>query len=288
MDLYDRHTVELCRQSEESAKKIDLKDEADKEEAARAKAWAIKMMMYFETGERYLKKDKTIREWMDRDQKRDELYESAQPPEDIRCLICRNRVTPTFKELWTEHEKPDRVLFMFDCINKCLPRRAFFSDGEEWRRKPNLCTRCGTELEESSEDNGEKLITKTTCPVCQYTDVSEKDKESWYSSYDFQSRFNVKSPTLRKWVRQGIVKARTITIYGKGVHMQVYLIEDNKDFLPPKSMTESRGVTTRRDGKDWFTTEPWYRFVDPRIHLKDYRIMDHLRVVDEKEEEERK
>ena len=25
-----------------------------------------------------------------------------------------------------------------DCVNKCMPRRAFFSDGEEWRSKPNL------------------------------------------------------------------------------------------------------------------------------------------------------
>lgn len=39
-----------------------------------------------------------------------------------------------------------------------------------------------------------------------------KNEDAWYSAYDLQSRFNIKSPTLRKWVKAGILKARSITL----------------------------------------------------------------------------
>ncbi len=106
-----------------------------------------------------------------------------------------------------------------------------------------------------------------------------KNKESWYSKYDIESRFNIKGPALRSWIKQGILKARTITRDGKGSHMEVFLIKDNKDTLPPKKMVESQSVKTEKDGQTWFHSEPWYRFVNPHEHLKGYKIMDHLRVV---------
>jgi len=137
------------------------------------------------------------------------------------------------------------------------------------------------------------------CLVCQKAiDEGEipaslaRDKDSWYSAYDLESRFNIKSPTLRKWVRDGIIKARTVSRYGEGVHVQVFLVEDNKDFLPPKKFTESKGVSEVKDGKTWYRSEEWYKFVDPFQHLKGYKIMEHMRVIPAEEmaarEEEKK
>ena len=128
------------------------------------------------------------------------------------------------------------------------------------------------------------------CLVCQKAiDEGEipptvaSDRDSWYTKYDFESLFNVKSQTLRKWVRQGIVKPRDITYYGKGSHYQLFLIEDNKDFLPPKKMLESRRGHTQEEGPANSHMYPWYRFVDPKEYLKGYKIMDHLRVTDGEE-----
>lgn len=175
-DLYDRHTVETCRRTEQSFKnkKTDppLAEGISVEEAKSIKKFALEWYLHMQTGDRYLNKEKTIREWMENDRKKDELYETAQASEDIRCLTCRNRLKPTFKELWSEMDKPDRVLFMYDCPNKCLPRRAFFSDGEEWRTKPRLCLKCDTPLDERADDDGTKLVTTRTCPQCE---PSEKD-----------------------------------------------------------------------------------------------------------------
>jgi hypothetical protein len=396
-DLYDRGTVEHLRRSEKFFNESELPPVDGKklegQKAVDMRSWLKEFSMHFEAGELYLNKEKTIREWMDRDEKRDELYESAQAPEGIRCLTCRNLMKPTFKEFWSELDKPDRIFFMYDCPNNCVPRRAFFSDGEEWRVKPNLCPQCSTKLDQKETNSEEKVITEYTCPKCGYTKTDEfewtkkkeepfdekfaadrdrfcltdeqgrkfqeekfqieqmakfseewkekekardeklkanpkgfhlegagytcficggstpegdnwydeygikclvcqkaiddgeipaslaKDKDSWYSTYDLESRFNIKAPTLRKWIRDGLIKARTVSQYGKGVHVELFLVEDNKDFLPPKKLTESQGVTEEKDGKTWHTTEKWYRFVDPVEHLKGYKIMEHLRVI---------
>ena len=75
------------------------------------------------------------------------------------------------------------------------------------------------------------------CLVCQWAiDHKEipasvaKDEDTWYRKFDFEHYFNVKGPTLGKWIRNGIVKPRTISKYGKGTHTEIFLIKDNKDF----------------------------------------------------------
>ena len=403
-DLYDRYTVEHCRWiekplSEENRKPVEGK-KISKKKLILVENAAKHMILHFQKGERYLNKEKTIREWMDADQAKDDLYENAQAPEDIRCLTCRNRLVPTYKQLWSIGEKGDRVLFMYDCPNKCMPRRAFFSDGEEWRITPNLCPRCKADLDDKVEENEKGLFTTSTCPKCGYmvTDRYEwkhkkeeeidtnfakdrdrfclaeeegkkyqeekwrleglkkfmgeweevekeraemlkanpkgfhledayscaicgqaiprgdnwydkwgikclvcqkaidnkeippaiaKNKNLWYSKYDLESKFGLKTPTLKKWIRDGLIKPRNISHYGEGVHPQIFLLEDNKGFLPPKKLVESRGVTERKDGKDWFTTAGRCRFGDPYKILKGYKIMDHLRVVPAEEMESR-
>ena len=398
IDRYDRHTVERCRKAEkrwsEQKELPPLEGKKLSEEQATAiKKMGTELYLHFETGERYLKKEETIKEWMDADQKKDDLLESAQAPEGIRCLTCRKLVTPTYKQLWTELGKEDRVLFMYDCANNCVPRRSFFSDGQEWRSKANLCPRCSTALDHDSKDDGKKLVTTDTCPKCGYTKTDEiewtykkeeevdedfakdrdrfcltdeegqkyqsekwnlermgkfmeewkeqekawdeklkanpkgfllegrgrhcavcwngdgessswydkwgikcltcqlaidrgeipawvaKHKDGWYSKYDLESRFNLKGPALKKWIKDGIIKARTVTQNGKGVHAEIFLISDNKGFLPPKKLTESRGVTEVKNGETWHRSEEWYKFVDPHEHLKGYKIMDYMRVV---------
>lgn len=403
---YDRHTVEMCRRTEQLFDKDDTPlpktKGVSKKQAERVEAWAKEWYLHMKTGDRYLNKEKTIREWMDADRKRDELMESTEVPEGIRCLSCRNLVKPGFKQLWSDLDKPDRILFMYDCPNKCFPRRAFFSDGEEWRIKPDLCPSCDVPLDHKADDNGKKLVTTRTCPKCKYVETDEyewthkkeevfdanfakdrdrfcltdeqgreyqdekysweqlgklgeewkkedeareeklkanpngfilegvgrncaicgngsredgswydqygikclicqkaidvgeipaslaKNKDSWYSKWDIEHNFNLKTPTIKKWVKDGILKSRTVSHYGQGVHTELFLLEDNKGFLPPKKLLKGRPVKTRKDGKDWYSTQKWYEFQDPFKLLKGYKIMDHMRVVPPEEMKARK
>jgi hypothetical protein len=80
--------VENCRRIEQMWSEKDpqdYKDEKVTEQQVEAiQKYAKELRLHLETGERYLKRASTIREWIDRDTKKDDLYENAQPPEDIR------------------------------------------------------------------------------------------------------------------------------------------------------------------------------------------------------------
>jgi hypothetical protein len=154
------------------------------------------------------------------------------------------------------------------------------------------CAICGQGTHEGDNWYDEYGI---KCLVCQKAiDENEipaylaKDKESWYSKFDLEHSFNLKTQTIRKWIKDDILKARTVSLYGKGVHVQLFLLEDNEGFLPPKKLVESKSVKEKRDGKIWYTTAPWYHFVDPFEHLKGYKIMDYLRIISPEEIAERK
>lgn len=127
------------------------------------------------------------------------------------------------------------------------------------------------------------------CSICQDS-INRKEippslakfKDGWYSKYEIESSFCIKGPTLTSFIKKGILKARTVT-YGEGkrVHVYLFLIKDNKDTLPPKKLVESHMVREdKEDGTTWHRVEPWYRFCNPHEHLKGYKIMDYLKVVE--------
>lgn len=106
-----------------------------------------------------------------------------------------------------------------------------------------------------------------------------KDRDCWYSKDEIRERFNLKNVTINSWIKKGILKARTATRNGKRIHLQLFLIRENIGTLPPKKLTEPHMIYEERDGQMYFYSEPWYRFVDPYKHLKEYKIMDYLQVV---------
>lgn len=108
--------------------------------------------------------------------------------------------------------------------------------------------------------------------------ASTANRETWYSRWDMESEFNAKRPVLRRWVKDGILKQRTVTRNGHE-DVQIFLIEDNKDTLPPKELVKSHSVSERsNDGGTTIHMEPWYRFYDPQKHLTGYKILDHLQM----------
>lgn len=177
-DLYDRHTVEECRRLIRISQKtkyplMDGKKLNPKLESG-MKKMTLELMLYFEKGERYINKEETIQKWMAQDVAKDQLYESAQPPTGIRCLSCRTSMVLLDKDLWSGGlNEPDRVLFMFDCPKGCLPRRAFYDNGEEWKVKRDLCPKCNAELGYEDKSTKEKLISRFFCKGCGYERLDE-------------------------------------------------------------------------------------------------------------------
>lgn len=104
-----------------------------------------------------------------------------------------------------------------------------------------------------------------------------KDKESWYTKFDLERYFNLKGALLRRSIKQGFLTDRIIPGLNTKVHLQLFLIDDNREVLPPKEMLQSRTITVTEGEQQYYTQEPWYLFNDPSEHLKDFKILDYLK-----------
>lgn len=132
----------------------------------------------------------------------------------------------------------------------------------------------------------------TKCLICQgVIDRGEipptvaSDRDSWYSTSDIEHCFAVKAKVIRRWVKAGILKAHTIARNdGERFPFQLFLIEENKDTLPPKMLVKDKHVKERnKEGRFAFHHDPWFCFVDPAERLKGYKILELLRDLKEDE-----
>jgi len=221
IDRYDRITINDCRWRENFHKNYKPSEEL----AAKApspnfhKAVSGITLHYdllFATLDWWEKKESTIQQWMDADLRRDEMIDSAHPPQNIRCLKCHSLVTSNHKTIYDLDEK-ERVLFFFNCTHGCVPNRGFFDDGEEYKPKPHLCPKCQTQLNEEHERvKDEKIITTSTCPGCDYTNKDDMDLriKSEKPDPDFEkdrARFcldeeSSKKLLKEKWQLEGMAK----------------------------------------------------------------------------------
>jgi len=146
----------------------------------------------------------------------------------------------------------------FICGNSCSNEETWY---DKWGIKCLVC---------------QKAIDKKIIPAS-----CAKNKDSWYSKYDLQSRFSIDRHAMNRFVKRGILKPRIVPNTTGKPHAYLFLIKDNKEVLPPKKLTESQMVKETKDGKDWYHSEPWYRFEDPKSVLRYYKIMDYLVITGE-------
>ena len=164
-DLYDRYTVESCLRLEKAdiSKKNNLQ-----------KAWGLKvveLMLYFEKGERYANRESTVREWIEQDRKRDEHFENAVDPENVRCKFCDKKMELIHKGL---EILPDRMSYVYAC-KECQFLKYIWEDGKEREVIPWKCPECSRRLNTTDKKDGYKLITKKLCSFCGYKDESVLD-----------------------------------------------------------------------------------------------------------------
>lgn len=209
--------------------------------------------------------EKTIKEFK-------EIYEkeSGKKITDVEAFECAHNLVNYVKLLCEIAKKEE------DRMSKLIENpKGFHLEGDY------SCTICGMS---AAGENGwfDKFGIK--CMTCQKAVNKKvipgsvaKNKDSWYTAYDLESRFNINRHALKKAVKDGILKAREISSESGRVHYQLFLIKDNKNTLPPKKLTDSQLVKETEEGKDRYHSEPWYKFVDPHEHLKGFKIMDYLK-----------
>ncbi len=148
----------------------------------------------------------------------------------------------------------------------CFICHSSISKEETWYDKHGIkCLTCQSAIDK-------KIIPSTAA----------SDKDSWYTTHDFEHHFFINRHGVRKLVKEGLLKPRIVPDSGGGTHYQLFLIEDHKDILPPKKLTEWPTVKFQKDGEDWYTSEPWIMHADPKEVLKGYKILELLGTLEEK------
>ncbi len=172
----------------------------------------------------------------------------------------------------------------------------------EWKRKEKLkefpkgfhlegqgytCAICRNSVSDQEtwyDEHGVK------CMVCQKA-INDKiipasvasDEDSWYSILDFEHSFFINRYGVRRLVKEGLLKPRIIPNASGRPHCQVFLIDDQKDVLPPKKLTKWPLIKFKKDGEDWYHSEPWIYHTNPMEALKDYKILGYMKTLTEKE-----
>jgi len=216
-DQYDKFTVHYFRDLE----KIFL-SEPPKEDFIDSKGRKLPPELYrgmskvifdvslcFRIGQKYIEKKETVRKWMEDDIKKDELLENSEAPSLIRCRKCLGHMN--FKNKYLLAATDDKVVFFFECPNKCLPHRLVYQDGTDWVRDPDLCPKCKGVMESSDNRNENVITTAYGCGSCghKYSDELvlsteekldpdfEKDKARFCMSEEEGQRYIIGSSGLK-------------------------------------------------------------------------------------------
>jgi hypothetical protein len=157
-----------------------------------------------------------------------------------------------------------------------------FPNGFSVKEETYTCCICGHGASWYDE-NGMK------CEACQSSidrnEISVSiavSKEEWYSKFELEYYFNLKGKSLNSWIKKGILKQRIMTKDKQRVHLQLFLIKDNAEMLPPKEFVQSGTIKVIENGQEWHQQIRWYNIFEPHKHLKRYRIMDYIKVNGEK------
>jgi ribosomal protein S27AE len=202
IDLHDKFTVDRLRLSE--SQPINLPEEDSSEEARRTIRAFREMLLYFEKGDRYLKKKEDIDKWMERDRGKDKRIELAEPFSHILCPVCKKEMELISKDL-IETASINSVLFLYQC-SKCDNRRAFCENGEEYESKPDKCPKCGAGMVKSHKKSKTSITTTSTCSKCKYLDkyvydLREKKKEFDLNFEADRKRFCMSEEEGREYIR---------------------------------------------------------------------------------------
>ncbi len=176
-DLYDERTVEECLYYEENFQKkvlAEIRKLPEKDQKG-----AIPNVPYIVAGERYIKRDETIRGWMERDEHRDQTLADAKQPYSF-CPDCSEMVKCIHKSIrYQWDDEPERVEFMLHC-ESCKKAKRVYEDGEEVPPIIIKCDKCGheldTDVEIKTKGKRKTVIYTESCSGCGYKSVKE-DKE---------------------------------------------------------------------------------------------------------------
>ena len=191
-DLYDRFTVEECRRHETPLPASALR-KAEKQNLPSGQLQGLYRVMrdmeiFQVCGNRYLRREKSINEWIERDKRRDEMVENARAP-SLHCPSCGQIMKCEYKHLHSDTDSDREWVEFFVHCKPCKEIRHVHENGTEVVRKPILCTKCNKEVESTTKKKKGKNYYIETCKNCGHVEetlsvLDEEKKEPTQQEID--------------------------------------------------------------------------------------------------------
>lgn len=185
IDIYDLLTIKDCLEVVKTFREIyqeSLKDkktkDIPKEEKLKGANQLLGWKIFTTTGERYRRKAQRIEEMVEDDRKKQDFYDSATEPSNIKCKTCGKKLFSETKIPEDYMDTPIRVLYFFPC-KTCKKKRGIYNTGEEFESKPQLCPKCKSEIKEThiikGKDEAKIIIWKRKCTSCKFEEEEIDD-----------------------------------------------------------------------------------------------------------------
>lgn len=169
IDLYDKFTVEHCRRLIGSSTRIaneEIKEnpKTNPKLIMKRNLAIAEVPLFFETGDRYLEKERTIQKWIESDRQKDEIISAEAPL--IFCIECNKPMELFITDIESNLENDsNRAYYLYRC-NNCKEKRGIYSDGEPYVFKANFCPECKSEWDSTTKKTKNKLTVKHKCKKC--------------------------------------------------------------------------------------------------------------------------
>lgn len=265
-DLYDKFTVNECRNWVKNVLENKLPEKAKswpKKEQIKLAACVIELPLYFIKGERYLKREETINNWIKRDQEKDEFV-ANHPAPTVYCPKCNQKMELMVDELDSDiNDENLRMMFLYKC-KLCDGKKGVYSDGEPYEFKLDFCPKCHKEWVSKHAKSKTKITTKSHCPHCGYKeedvlDLTEKheeekpdpdfeaDKIKYCLSEKEGQEYRIQKATLpdiAKWNEEEEQKERDKVYYEKAKKIKKLTISELSDILAKELIkSDFKGLT---------------------------------------------
>lgn len=181
-DRYDIWTIEQCLRQIEMLRKVSKEMQGAKElkhlslEEKNNQLGMIggRIIMNIKIC-RYKKREETLKEWIDKDRQKQDRQDNTPAPKNVKCDKCKGKMHSEFHHLSSSSGgDDDRVLFLFRCKN-CKDGKGVFENGEIWEREPDICEKCGGELDHTFKKTKRYDTWTEFCTKCDYKKVDKTD-----------------------------------------------------------------------------------------------------------------
>jgi len=184
IDLYDLSTIRTCLETVDLYRKIykehgndpQLQELTEKEKLHDINLMLSRHLLVVKANE-YQRKSETIGKWVNEAKSKQDLYDNAIEPSNVKCPKCKAHMLCKSKILEDHMNKPMRVCFLFDC-SSCNSHLGMYENGDLHVSKPQLCPKCGKEVKTTIKEKGKKVIWTNKCTSCTYKEVETDDFEA--------------------------------------------------------------------------------------------------------------